>query len=105
MKKHEPEINQALDRWTETMRAKLIENRHKGGWRNCSVSALLRRVHEELGELVEAVMNDEAMEHIDAEAADVANMAMMVADVFRCDESRPWEYPPDGHCNGGDPGR
>lgn len=66
------------------MEAKLEANRHKGdrdGWIRCSVGDfLLPRLREEFGELCDA-LPEGAPAEIAAEAADVANFAMMIADV------------------------
>lgn len=69
--------------FAKTMEEKLAMNRHKGdreGWVKDPVSALMRRLDDEMGELDHAV-------HIQSiaagsESADVANFAMMVADVL-----------------------
>lgn len=73
------------------MERKLRENDHKGGWSGCSIEYLLRRLSEEHIELRSAVIryrssanNDERVRvSIGAEAADVANFCLMIADV--CD--------------------
>lgn len=66
------------------MEAKLEKNRHKGnreGWLNMSTSALMKRLGQEMLELIDACARPglDAQVVID-EAADVANFAMMVAD-------------------------
>jgi NTP pyrophosphatase (non-canonical NTP hydrolase) len=69
------------------MEAKLEENRHKGdreGWQRDHARALFIRLQEELKELELAI--DRPVElrrshEIRSEAADVANFAMMIADV------------------------
>ena len=61
------------------MRRKMLANMHKGGWRDESVECLLARLREEVDEL-ETVIRDGGF-GIYGEAADVANFAMMVADV------------------------
>ena len=63
------------------MRMKLYENRHKGGWRDCTTAYLLRRLLEEVGELVEAQADGRQISA--EEAADVANFCMMLADPSR----------------------
>jgi NTP pyrophosphatase (non-canonical NTP hydrolase) len=68
------------------MRRKLRENRYKGGWRDEDMDFLLTKLEEEVGELLEVVRagNQDKLAVQDAldEAADVANMAMMIADRF-----------------------
>jgi NTP pyrophosphatase (non-canonical NTP hydrolase) len=81
-----------VERWrpevvvfADAMESKLKENDWKGGWKNCDAARLLERVREEVDELAEAVAwerrGDNERAVIGREAADVANMAMMVADV------------------------
>jgi hypothetical protein len=61
------------------METKLYMNDHKGGWRNDTPEALLERLYEEVDELKEALLVKSV--RIANEAADVANFAMMIADV------------------------
>ena len=61
------------------MEAKLRENDHKGGWDDCELGWLLRRLGQEVGELRRALKKEK---HVVREAADVANFAMMIADVW-----------------------
>ena len=67
------------------MRKKLFEPRNiaKGGWRNDSLQDLLHRLSEETDELTDEIRNyvDRDYDAIVSEAADVANFALMVADV------------------------
>lgn len=85
--KYEAEINRAVKRWSAVMRETLMANRHKGGWTNMTVPELLRMIHEEMGELVEAIMDDDGAIVVRAEAVDVANMAMMLCDVVAIEVS------------------
>lgn len=65
------------------MEAKLAKNRHKGdrgGWLKDTPSALLRRLKVETNELEKAIQSNSCGD-IANEAADVANFAMMIADV------------------------
>ncbi len=62
------------------MEIELQANDHKGGWKNCWMEDLLERIPEEYQELLEAVKSGN-LESIISEAADVANFAMMVADI------------------------
>lgn len=90
-------------RWfAEAMERKLRANDHKGGWRRDLPSALLERIKEETEELANlkplmlacVVRADECpqspdhratgFERVVDEAADVANFAMMIADVCAC---------------------
>lgn len=94
-----------MDAFADEMEAKLVENRHKGDrerWARDEDSALLRRLEEEVAELRAAVEEPvpdcgcreidcphlgtmfrraERLARIVREAADVANFAMMIADV------------------------
>lgn len=75
-------------RFAAAMERKLEANDHKRGWKHCETLYLMRRLRNEVGELavlVNAARRGEA--HVDrdailSEAADVANFAMMVADVL-----------------------
>lgn len=76
-----------VKRFAVAMRRKLRENRYKDGWQGETLAYLVDKLQEEVDELVELVISDnlhpsDIIEALD-EAADVANMAMMVADRFR----------------------
>lgn len=62
------------------MEKKLRENDHKGGWRDTCILHLNYRLDLEKVELNDAVRLGE-VEKIISEAADVANFAMMIADL------------------------
>jgi hypothetical protein len=71
------------------MELKLRRNDHKGGWELEGLRDLLRRLREEVDELEAAIRvlpnhgsmpNRVARDTIVAEAADIANLAMMIAD-------------------------
>lgn len=68
--------------FAELMEAQLKANDHKPGWKNDSFKQLFDRIHEELHELREACVFGGSEEQIRKEASDVANFAMMIADVF-----------------------
>lgn len=66
------------------MEQKLRENDHKGGWKKCTLAYLMKRLREETKELADAVSRRSegwAAGKFRREAADVANFAMMIADV------------------------
>ncbi len=70
--------------FADAMEAKLKANDHKGGWKGCVPSWLLRRLAVEVRELTDAVKRRKEgwpPGKIRGEAADVANFAMMIADV------------------------
>jgi hypothetical protein len=88
--------------FANAMESKLRANDHKIGWKHCSADSLMERLEEEYAELRKAVhrhlyevRETSGMRSVDeipigfggteegvlGEAADVANFAMMVADV------------------------
>lgn len=70
-------------RWfAEQMEKKLKANDHKGGWTKDMLPYLGRRFGEEVNEFVEAMASGDESATIN-EAADVANFAMMIADLCR----------------------
>jgi len=72
------------------MEHELRNNDHKSGWKGESPLRLAKRVVEEADELKEVAFDADTWgaerfrERVGEEAADVANMAMMVADVCGC---------------------
>lgn len=71
--------------WTRAMREKLRRNAHKGTRKNWTADPprqLMRRVREEVAELQQAMSFRLTPEQVYEEAADVANMAFMVADAY-----------------------
>ncbi len=72
------------------MEKELRNNDHKSGWKGDSPLKLAKRVREEADELEEVAFDASTLgaenfrEKVGEEAADVANMAMMVADVCGC---------------------
>lgn len=85
------DLRPALAMFAIAMEARLRANDHKGGWGDCQYRFLFRRLLEEAEELREATgIHCSACGHnpgkkdgrdIRDEAADVANFAMMIADV------------------------
>lgn len=70
-------------RMAKEMEAKLRANNHKGNrvaWLRSSASELTSGLLQEVAELVESVVEHQPPEFVWAEAADVANTAMMLAD-------------------------
>ncbi len=75
-----PEVRKnAASRWAETMQKKLDANAHKVPWTELSADHLLDLLHAELEELESDTCPDNVMR----EAADVANLAFMYAEVRR----------------------
>lgn len=65
--------------FAQQMEAKLRENDWKGGWKDCRIQYLFEKLDEEVHELSVCISNEEVIK----EAADVANVAMMIADIAR----------------------
>jgi hypothetical protein len=103
---------QALRWFTGRMDAKIIKNRHKGGWHDLPVTYLRDRLASELAEFDEEFAKDSPdPDALIDELADVANFAAMCADRIRnggvyrkfkttlgnhaapcCDSEHPCEY-------------
>lgn len=80
--REESPTNQEVLKLASWMEHKLSKNRHKGdreGWLKAPIAALVRHLDEEVAELKRALESDKGYD-IMCEAADVANLAMMVAD-------------------------
>ena len=81
--------------FAELMEQKLRENDHKGGWKECNLTYLSDRIKDETRELfslfqawhlakvghMSAPTLPEVRRFIGREAADVANFALMIADI------------------------
>ncbi len=69
--------------FADAMEERLRANDHKGGWRDCELGWLSQRLLEEWRELDGALWPEETRDPVEVihEAADVANFAMMIADV------------------------
>ena len=63
------------------MEEKLKANDHKGGWSRMSPDRLLDAVREEVEELAYEIGTNVTGEGVGLEAADIANFAMMIADL------------------------
>lgn len=83
-------LRPAVRAFAEAMERKLRANDHKPGWENDDPRALLVRLHDEMRELrfelngrAELGIGGPSVPHlVRDEAADVGNIAMMIADVF-----------------------
>ena len=74
---------EAIGRFLPYMLGKLRKNEYKGDeWRYADPYMLIRRIREELVEIETAVSREVSAEAVWEECADVANMAMMVADAY-----------------------
>ncbi|EJR71386.1 hypothetical protein JDS76_26155 [Bacillus cereus] len=72
--------------FAEQMESKLQENDHKGGWKDCDLQWLVKRLKEEVNELELALKDfpisfNEYSENVIKESADVSNFSMMIADI------------------------
>jgi NTP pyrophosphatase (non-canonical NTP hydrolase) len=81
-------IRPSVLKFAMAMEQELRANDYKGGWGDCSPRFLLQRMNEEADEVRHALDDGlargwtrEDSERIRKEAADVANFAMMIADV------------------------
>lgn len=107
------ELRPEVAAFAQALEAQLRANDHKSGWKGDSVSSLMERLKEEVDELVKALCShlieygrakrgtEEPLLFADTEfevlkeAADVANFAMMIADVcgglvcVEADDSKP----------------
>lgn len=66
--------------FAQLMERRLRENDHKSGWKQDIAPTLFRRLQQETAELDGAIDFGRAVDIV-REAADVANFAMMIADV------------------------
>lgn len=73
-------IEQELHVFIDAMLYKLEKNKHKGKWENQSLISLVSRLEGEMDELAKAI-DDHSTTDILMEAADIANYAMMIADI------------------------
>ena len=64
----------------EAMLYKLTRNAHKGQWENLNLKSSVKQLEGELNELTAAIDTGNSVEML-MEAADVANFAMIVADI------------------------
>lgn len=73
----------AFLRFTRFMHRKLELNRYKGSWRSEAYTRLelVNLLMQEVHELVESLTSQESLEEISFEAADVANVAMIISDL------------------------
>ena len=70
-----------LKTFRDAMHSKLAHHASKGDWKDVPISALLRKLAEEVDELKGAIDMDNRVEVL-LEAADVALTAMMIADIM-----------------------
>ncbi len=78
------ELRPAVAAFAQEMERKLRLNDWKGGWYDLSIPDAFQRLKEEILELKDAVnipVRSDNYGNILSEAADVANFAMMIADI------------------------
>ena len=82
--KGEGEMRKAVKVFADRMEAVLKQNDHKSGWKNCTYNFLLGKLWEETYEVVRCFNSagdfEVNQERLQNECADVANIAMMIAD-------------------------
>lgn len=80
MPQYDGRYDREMKMFTDAMKTKLAANQHKGKWEGVNLEELLQRIVDEVDELRQAIKGGNAIE-IMLEAADIANFAMMAADV------------------------
>lgn len=78
--RRKPPVRLEVRRFSLLMELKLRKNDYKGGWQDVSAAKLLELLEGEVKELREALAEGDALD-IAQECADIANYAMMIADV------------------------
>jgi len=73
-------LRKEVQQFAEVMERKLRKHDAERGatWKDDSISQLMERLHEEVGELEGAVNGSHGFDCIASEAADVANFAMFI---------------------------
>lgn len=71
------QLRQEVQWFAEQMELTLRKNDFKGGWKHCTLKYLFGKLTEEVEELSETTSNEEMIK----EASDVANIALMIADL------------------------
>jgi len=84
------DMKMAVENFATFMVSKLDRNMHKGGvegWRKMGIAFLVDLLDREVVELKKAIYDRKTTYSLTCEAADVANFAMMIADVYTCWEA------------------
>jgi hypothetical protein len=77
------ELRPSLAMFAAEMENRLRANDHKAGWWDCPDEPLVAKLMEEVAELLAALAGKEPIKRIVSEAADVANIALMLGDPER----------------------
>lgn len=80
--RHVAERRTTLAWFQDIQMSKLVENVHKGSWKDKTIPFLLERIKQEVQELEDAIELGNHDE-IFREAGDIANFAMFIADKFK----------------------
>ena len=78
---HDVSCRNSVNWFAGQMELKLRDNDHKGGWGKCEHNWLLDRLKQEVEELEKTLDQVDNQENVIKEAADVANFALMIADL------------------------
>lgn len=93
------EIKNSVEWFSGLMETKLMKNAHKDGWQECSLLWLVTKLNEEVGELAQIIASEvhspdgtyvavgdantnPVLRAALYEAADVANVALMIGDLL-----------------------
>ena len=76
-------IKNSVEWFSHLMTDVLMKHLTKPGWKHEAIEYLEDRLGEEVEELYSAIESNQPKEAVEKEAADIANFAMMIADVYR----------------------
>ena len=76
-------IKNSVDWFSHLMTGELMKHLNRPGWKHECIAFLEDKLGEEIAELCDAIESNQPKEAVEKEAADVANFAMMIADVYR----------------------
>lgn len=76
-------IKNSVNWFSHLMTNELMKHLDRPGWKHERVPYLLYRLNEEVDELSYAIEANQPKEVVEKEGADVANFAMMIADIYR----------------------
>lgn len=76
-------IENSVNFFSYNMKHELLKHLDRPGWKKETISYLKRRLNEELWEFDRAIFESKSREEVLSEGADVANIVMMIADIYR----------------------